>query len=97
MGFGLSTDASVRGVHGGEQRETVGALLKVTDLEHVEVVTGSYHPLVRFRVLDQEYLRERLFNGLCNVPGMHRIETLICLGDGSSTSFGTDIAAALPK
>lgn len=95
LGYGLTAYVSVTGVQGWEQHETVGALLKLPEVEQVEVVTGSYDLLVRLRVRDQDHLRRCLFDGLWKVPGVHRTETLICLGEGASKAFDLELAESL--
>jgi DNA-binding Lrp family transcriptional regulator len=95
LGYGLNAYVSVTGVQGWEQQETVGALLKLPEVEQVEVVTGSYDLLVRLRVRDQDHLRRCLFDGLWKVPGVHRTETLICLGEASSKAFDLELAESM--
>jgi DNA-binding Lrp family transcriptional regulator len=95
LGYGLIAYIAVTGVQGWEQGETVASLRDLPEVEQVEVVTGASDLMVRLRVRDQQHLRECLFERVWKVPGIHRTETLICLGDLPPKAFDLELAQSL--
>jgi Lrp/AsnC family transcriptional regulator, leucine-responsive regulatory protein len=95
LGYGLIAYILVTGVQGWEQVETVASLRALPEVEQVEIVTGASDLVVRLRVRDQQHLRECLFDRLWKVPGIHRTETLICLGDLQPKAFDLELAQSL--
>lgn len=95
LGYGLIAYIAVTGVQGWEQAETVASLRDLPEVEQVEIVTGASDLMVRLRVRDQQHLRECLFERLWKVPGIHRTETLICLGDLPPKAFDLELAQSL--
>ncbi len=92
LGYGLTAYLMITGVQGWEQTETVEALRQLREVETVEVVTGTADLVVRVRVRDQAHLRECLFERIWKVPGVHRTETMICLGEDSAKPFALELA-----
>ncbi len=95
LGYRVTAYVAVTGVQGWEQTETVAALRSLAEVEQVDIVTGASDLLVRLRVHDQEHLRRCLFDRIWKVPGVHRTETLICLGDLPPKRFDQELADQL--
>ncbi|MHB1500536.1 MAG: Lrp/AsnC family transcriptional regulator [Candidatus Dormibacteria bacterium] len=95
LGYGLTAHLMVTGVQGWEQIETVEALRHLHEVESVEVVTGTADLVVRVRVRDHAHLRECLFERIWKVAGVHRTETMICLGEDSAKPFDLELAESL--
>ncbi|MGH7698079.1 MAG: Lrp/AsnC family transcriptional regulator [Candidatus Dormibacteria bacterium] len=95
LGYGLLVYVRITGLQGGEQAATVAALRALPEVEQVEVVTGDSDMLVRLRVRDQRHLRECLFERIWKISGIHRTETLLCLGELPPKPFDLELAESL--
>ncbi len=95
LGYGVTVYVAVTAVQGRQQEEAVTALRAVPEVEQVEVVTGPSDLLLRLRARDQQHLRECLFERIWAIPGIHRTETLVCIGDLPPKAFDLELAESL--
>lgn len=95
LGYGITLYVAVTGAQGWEQSQALAALRAIPEVETVEVVTGALDLLVKLRVRDHRHLQECLFERIWKVPGVHRTETMVCLGDLPPKNFGLELAQAL--
>ena len=95
LGHDLVVYVGVVAVQGGDQPELVASLRRLPEVEDVHVVTGPKDLLVRLRVRDHEHLREVLFDGLWNLPGVDRTETYISLAHMEPKDFDAELLDAL--
>jgi len=95
LDYGLLAYVRVFSVQGAETNLVVEELRKVPEVEQVEVVTGDSDLLIRLRATDQNHLRRCLFEKIWQVPGIHRTETLICLGELPPKAFDVELAESL--
>ena len=95
LGYGVTVYIAVTAVQGRQQEEAVAALRAVPEVEQVEVVTGASDLLLRLRARDQNHLRECLFERIWVIPGIHRTETLVCIGDLPPKAFDLELAESL--
>jgi len=95
LGFGVTVYIAVTAVQGRQQEEAVTALRAVPEVEQVEVVTGASDLLVRLRARDPQHLRECLFERIWVIPGIHRTQTLVCMGDLPPKAFDLELAESL--
>jgi Lrp/AsnC family leucine-responsive transcriptional regulator len=73
----------------------IRALHAIPEVEEVSVVTGSIDLLARLRVRDQAHLRTILLEGIWQIPGVSRTETLLSLAETPRKDFVNGLIAQL--
>ncbi len=93
LGFPMQVFLSV--IAATDQASIIRALHAIPEVEEVSVVTGSIDLLARLRVRDQAHLRAILLEGIWQIPGVSRTETLLSLAETPRKDFVHGLIAEL--
>ncbi|MEV4620042.1 Lrp/AsnC family transcriptional regulator [Asanoa sp. NPDC049573] len=93
LGFPMQVFLSV--IAATDQAAIIRALHAIPEVEEVSVVTGSIDLLARLRVRDQAHLRAILLEGIWQIPGVSRTETLLSLAETPRKEFVHGLIAEL--
>lgn len=85
IGFPMQVFVSV--IAAADQAGIIRALHDIPEVEEVSVVTGSMDLLARLRVRDQAHLRQVLVEGIWQITGISRTETIISLAETPRKEF----------
>jgi Lrp/AsnC family leucine-responsive transcriptional regulator len=84
----------VTAMEGADQSEIMRALHQLPEVQDIAVITGSMDMLARFRVRDHTHLRRFLLEGVWQMPGIQRTETMLSLAEMGSKEYSVELLAA---
>ena len=79
------------------QRELARSLLKIPEVQSVDVVTGSLDLVVRLRVRDQSHLNEVFFDRLLQFPGIRHTDSALALYTYEPDNFARTVLSSLTE
>jgi DNA-binding Lrp family transcriptional regulator len=91
----MLVDISVLSERSADQREVAQWLLRIPEVESVDVITGPLDLRVRLRVRDPDHLREIFFNQLLAAPGVQHTDTSIVMATLEPENFTSNILQSL--
>ena len=95
LGHAMLVDISVLSERSADQREVAQWLLRIPEVESVDVITGPLDLRVRLRVRDPDHLREIFFNQLLAAPGVQHTDTSIVMATLEPENFTSNILQSL--
>jgi DNA-binding Lrp family transcriptional regulator len=87
LGFPLFAYVGATSVQGANQTDVVAALRRLPDVESVHPVAGATDLMLKLRVRDIDHLRTSIYEGIQNITGIMRTETLISLREMEPKEF----------
>jgi Lrp/AsnC family leucine-responsive transcriptional regulator len=85
---------AVTAMEGADQSDIMRALHQLPEVQDIAVITGSLDMLARIRVRDHIHLRRFLLEGVWQMPGIRRTETMLSLAEMGSKHFSVELLAA---
>ena len=95
LGHAMLVDISVLSERSADQREVAQWLLRIPEVECVDVITGPLDLRVRLRVRDPDHLRDIFFNQLLAAPGVQHTDTSIVMATVEPENFTSNILQSL--
>jgi Lrp/AsnC family transcriptional regulator, leucine-responsive regulatory protein len=85
---------AVTAMEGADQSVIMRALHQLPEVEDIAVITGSLDMLARIRVRDHTHLRRFLLEGVWQMPGIRRTETMLSLAEMGSKHYSVELLGA---
>lgn len=95
LGRSLTVVVGIASERSDNQRELAQQVLKISEVEGVDLVTGKDDLQVRLRVRDQDHLNEVYFERLLALPGIRHTETALVLYAFVPENFAKQVLISL--
>ena len=81
LGYSMSAHIPMTAAAGADLGAIIEQLVEMPELEDLDIVTGQWDLIAKFRLRDHAHLQEVLLVRIWQIPGVQRVETFLGLGN----------------
>jgi DNA-binding Lrp family transcriptional regulator len=81
LGYSMSVHIPMTAAAGADLGAIIEHLVEMPELEDLDIVTGQWDLIAKFRLRDHAHLQEVLLVRIWQIPGVQRVETFLGLGN----------------
>ncbi|WIE53970.1 Lrp/AsnC family transcriptional regulator [Curtobacterium sp. MCBD17_003] len=81
LGYSMSVHIPMTAAAGADLGAIIERLVEMPELEDLDIVTGQWDLIAKFRLRDHAHLQEVLLVRIWQIPGVQRVETFLGLGN----------------
>ncbi|MFF1879705.1 Lrp/AsnC family transcriptional regulator [Leifsonia sp. NPDC058230] len=81
LGYSMSVHIPMTAAAGADLGVIIEHLVEMPELEDLDIVTGQWDLIAKFRLRDHAHLQEVLLVRIWQIPGVQRVETFLGLGN----------------
>lgn len=81
LGYSMTVHIPMTAAAGADLGAIIEHLVEMPELEDLEIVTGQWDLIAKFRLRDHAHLQEVLLVRIWQIPGVQRVETFLGLGN----------------